>query len=80
MMPSKNEYYNALTQKIDMPRFLIATVVSLVDGKAMLQFQGDDEPVEKIFTKLSSYTPIQDEKVLVLSKGTQKIILGGLTK
>ena len=52
-----------------------ATVISISNGQAVIQFDEDETPSQKIYKAVESYTPAAGQRVMLINN----IIIGGWT-
>lgn len=63
-----------------LPALRLATVTSLSNGRAYIQFYGESAASEKLYPYLEGYKPTVGDKVLVTQQGSTYIILGKISK
>ena len=63
-----------------LPILRLATVTSLSNGRAYVQFYGEGSASSKLYPYLSGYKPELNDKVLVFQQGSTYIIAGKISK
>ena len=63
-----------------LPVFRLATVTSLSNGRAYLQFYGETTASTKLYPYIEGYKPAVNDKVLVFQQGSTYIIAGKVSK
>lgn len=71
---NKNEFIDMFKPKETRKNIWFATVASVSDGKCRLVFDGESGPSVKFYTRLESYTPQINDRVMVL----HNVIIGKL--
>ncbi len=67
----------AQTQK---PAVALATVTSISDGRAILQFNGETEPSSKLYPYVEGYKPTVGDTICLLIQGNTYIIVGKISQ
>lgn len=66
------------SQTTEEPLIRLATVKSISDGRAYVQFYGDDSPSAKLYPYIYGYKPTVNDNVVMLKQGITYVILGKL--
>ncbi|MEG0165841.1 hypothetical protein [Anaerorhabdus sp.] len=55
---------------------MIAKIASVSPEGVTLQFVGDESPTRKMYKYISTYTPVEGDKVLIQNESDTYVVLG----